>query len=79
MADTYKGWQWDDYTLYEASPGDTWDDIASQAYGDGAIMSVLLYANPEKVRILVFEGGEIVKIPVVDERASEALPPWRRG
>ena len=31
----YNGWTWDDYDLYKAVRGDTWDDIAVQAYGDG--------------------------------------------
>ena len=75
---TYNGWTWDDYDLYKAVRGDTWDDIAAQAYGDGALMSVLLCANPELCRVVVFKGGELIRIPLIDEAASDELPPWRR-
>ena len=74
----YNGWAWEDYDLYKTIRGDTWDDIAVQAYGDGALMSLLIYANPELCRVVVFEGGEIMKIPIISEAASDELPPWKR-
>ena len=75
----YRNWAWDDYNLYEAVQGDTFDDIARQAYDDEHLASILLYANPDLADVLVFEGGEHILIPIISEVSSDLLPPWRRG
>ena len=48
---------------YVAQGGDTFDSIALVAYND----------------VLIFEGGEAVRIPIVETvETPETLPPWRR-
>ena len=41
--------------------------------------SFLLEHNQEMTDILIFEGGEKVRIPLIEEsEAITSLPPWRR-
>ena len=49
---------------YTAQGGDTFDSIA---------------ANPDLCDVLIFEGGEAVRIPIVEQiETPDTLPPWRR-
>lgn len=78
MANIYGGYVWEDVETYEAGPGDSWDDIATLAYGNPRLCSLLIYANRPLCEVVVFEGGEIVDIPVIIEGQSQLTPPWRR-
>ena len=44
-------------------------------------MSSMLISNNRKyIDRLVFEGGEVIKVPIIDEvdlEDSDSLPPWR--
>lgn len=67
------------YELYETKAGDTWDSIAFDFYTDEKMASRLIQENKEYADVLIFEGGERLAIPVMDdddETPSEA-PPWR--
>lgn len=64
---------------YIASAGETWDVIALKVYVEERMASTLIQANPRLAHIVVFEGGEQVRFPVVTRTNSPAsLPPWRR-
>ena len=70
----------DDYSIYTSRGGETWDKIAFDAWTEEALMHVLIAANPDLAHIVIFEGGEKVRIPVMDEpQNTESLPPWRKG
>ena len=66
---------------YNCSAGETWDSVARNVYGDEKYSADLLNANPEYVHMVVFGGGEVLRLPVVavpDERDAD-LPenaPW---
>ena len=50
-----------------AQGGDTFDSIALVAY------------NEERMASTIIEGGEAVRIPIVETvETPETLPPWRR-
>ena len=67
------------YIDYIAQSGDTFDQIALAAYSEERMASVIIGANREYIDVLIFEGGERLKIPVVDmTETPETLPPWRR-
>lgn len=67
------------YTEYIASAGDTFDQIAMAAYSEERMASTLIEANPEMSDVLIFEGGEVVRIPIVKKvQTLDSLPPWRR-
>lgn len=75
--DQYQRRTWDSFNQYIAKQGDTFDDIARQAYGDSHLASILLYVNPDLADRLILDGGELIQIPIIAIAPSETLPPWR--
>lgn len=64
---------------YVAQGCDTFDSIALVAYNEERMASVIIEANPDLGDVLIFEGGEAVRIPIVETvETPETLPPWRR-
>lgn len=64
---------------YVAKAGDTWDSIAFKAYGVERMAHYIIRENPKYIKVLIFEGGEVLKVPIVDEiETPQTLPPWRR-
>lgn len=67
------------YEPYTARQNDSYDMLALQAYGEERMAHIIAKANPQHVGVLLFEGGEELRIPVVDRAETpETLPPWRR-
>lgn len=67
------------YFDYTAKSGDTWDSIAFSAYKVERMAHYVISANRQYIDVLTFEGGERLKIPIVDElETPKTLPPWRR-
>lgn len=67
------------YEPYTARQNDSYDMLALQAYGEERMAHIIAKANPEHVGVLLFEGGEELRIPIVDKvETPETLPPWRR-
>ena len=68
------------YELYEAVAGDTWDSIAFDLYTDEMMASRLIQENKELADILIFEGGELLAVPIIeeDEETPATAPPWRQ-
>jgi len=69
----------DRYYRYIALAGDTFDSIALDFYNDEYRASVLIDANPQYRKTIIFQGGEVLRIPIIEETAPETLPPWKRG
>ena len=69
-----------EYIIYEAKAGDTWDTISYLNYGYTEMYaSLLIRANIRMCDVVTFEGGEKVKVPLIDTvKTPETLPPWRR-
>lgn len=64
---------------YTAQGGDTFDSIALAAYNEERMASTIIAANPDLGDVLIFEGGELVQIPIVETVTTpDTLPPWRR-
>lgn len=66
---------------YIAQGGDTWDSIAIAAYNEERMSTLLIDHNRDFIDTLIFEGGEVLRVPVIDGEdvaAPESLPPWRR-
>ena len=62
-----------------AQAGDTFDSLALAAYNEETMATYIRRANPDLVDLLVFEGGENVKIPILEAvETPDTLPPWRR-
>ena len=62
-----------------ARQNDSFDMLALQAYGEERMAHIIAKANREHVGVLLFEGGERLRIPIVEKvETPETLPPWRR-
>ena len=67
------------YVDYVARQNDSFDMLALQAYGEERMAHIIAKANREHVGVLLFEGGERLRIPIVEKvETPETLPPWRR-
>ena len=67
------------YIDYTAQGGDTFDSIALAAYNEERMASTIIDANRDLCDVLIFEGGEAVRIPIVETvETLDTLPPWRR-
>ena len=70
---------------YICSAGETWDGIARALWRDEKYAADLLCVNPELCGKVVFTGGELLRLPVVEipeEDDISALPvsaPWKEG
>lgn len=68
---------------YQCAGGETWDSVALELWGSEKYASDLICANPEYSRKIVFTGGELLYLPVVEVlegEAAQALPasaPWK--
>lgn len=69
-------------TTIKTISGDTWDIIAKRVYDNEMLMNVLINANIEHRKTVVFRAGVVLNVPEVDTTALENdsdLPIWKRG
>ena len=52
------------YTQYVCANGDMWDSIAYRLYGDECMFPEIMKANRAYARVLTFEGGEVLNVPI---------------
>lgn len=71
--------------VYLCSAGETFDSVAFTVYGHEKYAAELLCANPALCSKQVFEGGELLDLPVVEIRqvaasGNDYMPttaPWK--
>lgn len=70
------------YYEYITRPGDRWDLIAWEFYGDPHAYEPIVMANPDVLITPTLPAGIKIKVPVREEVSSmirpEGLPPWKR-
>lgn len=67
------------YINYTARAGDTFDNLALQAYNDERMAAEIIKANPDYADVLIFDRPAALRIPIFDNAAQpETLAPWRR-
>ena len=62
--------------------GDTWDILSKRLYGDEHYMDVLINANIEHRKTVIFPYGVVLTVPEVDTSAADlvtGLPPWKQS
>ena len=64
--------------LYTTLAGDTFDSIALDFYNDESLSSAIIQANLQYRDVIIFEGGEVLQIPIIEVPAAATLPPWKR-
>ncbi len=52
------------YTQYVCANGDMWDSIAYRLYGDEFMFPEIMKANRAYARVLTFDGGEVLNVPI---------------
>lgn len=71
-----------EYIEHISVTGDRWDTLAWHYYGDAALMSPIIAANPQLRILPVLEAGLQVRIPILSApdpaMTAEELPPWKR-
>lgn len=67
-----------DAYLYTTVAGDTFDAISLDFYNEERHASKIIQANLRYRKILVFSGGEVLKIPIIEETKPTTLPPWKQ-
>lgn len=67
--------------MYQTIQGDTFDKIAKKIYDDEFLMDVLIKANPEHSRTVIFPAGVSLNTPSVPSKkvSAQKLPPWKRS
>lgn len=63
---------------YTAKQGDTWDMISYYAYGSEYYIAELILANPQYGNLIIFDGGEMLTIPIISNTETSLLAPWRQ-
>jgi len=64
---------------YKTLAGDTFDMIALDFYNDESLASVIIQANYQYRDTIIFSGGEVLTIPIIETPSANSLPPWKRG
>lgn len=67
-------------TKYTAARGDTFDKLALQLFNDELKASVIVGVNERFANVLMFEGGETLFLPTIDNGGDidRSVAPWRR-
>lgn len=64
---------------YTCRAGESFDLLAGQAYGQETMAGAVIAANPDLCDVVLFDGGEVIGLPLVERVGSpDTLPPWRR-
>lgn len=67
------------YKTYTAAAGESFDSIAYKFYGNEFMADKLMKENKLFVKTIIFDGGEVLTIPIYDDvESKETLAPWRR-
>ena len=62
--------------------GDTWDILAKNAYGNELFMDVLIKANINHRKTVIFPSGVVLNVPDIDTTSPEYeanLPIWKQS
>lgn len=67
-----------DMTTYVTKSGDMWDGIAKEVYGDEMKADILMQANPDYLRTIIFSAGTELSCPEITFGSDISLPAWRQ-
>lgn len=63
---------------YIAMSADTFDSMALDFYNDESLSIHIITANPQHRKNILFSGGEVLQIPIIELETAATLPPWKR-
>ena len=78
--DQYSDKVYEEWYEYTTNQGDTFDALALDLYDDETLSSEIIKENPDYADVLVFDAGEILYLPVIEDVEQIATkPPWERS
>lgn len=63
---------------YTTIQGDTWDMVAFKTLGNELLTPLLIAANPDQAKTVIFSAGAVLTIPAAPAELPSDLPPWKR-
>ncbi|OWA36776.1 phage tail protein [Saccharibacillus sp. O16] len=63
---------------YRTVQGDTWDLISYKVYETEDHMPLLMDANTEHARTVVFPANVVLQVPAKPAESFADLPPWKQ-
>ena len=63
---------------YITKSGEMWDEIAKKTLGAEKYLVELVKANRQHINTFIFGAGVVLTLPVIEEKTTLPLPPWRR-
>jgi phage tail protein X len=69
------------FITHITADGERWDVLAWKYYGNAALYSPIIMANPQIPIESVFEAGVRIAIPIMQVNPAQKndLPPWKRA
>lgn len=64
---------------YTTTSGDMWDSVAAKALGSADYADRLMNANIAYRDYYIFPSGIVLELPVIEQKISGKLPPWKTG
>lgn len=69
---------------YTCAGGETWDSIALEIFDDEKYAAEIMAANPRYSGRVVFTGGEVLQLPLVEmpedeDTTAPVSAPWKEG
>lgn len=67
------------YLEHTAAAMESFDLLAFRYYQEERMAHYIIRANPDLAGVVLFEGGEQLRIPILSQiEKPDTLPPWRR-
>lgn len=66
------------YYTYKTLEGDTFDCIALDFYGQETQSSTIIQANLQYRKVITFNAGIELIIPIIEQSVADSLPPWKK-
>lgn len=64
------------YLVYTTQKNDTFDSIALGMYNDEFLSQKIIDANMQYRKVITFDDGVKLTIPIIDKKDIAILPPW---
>lgn len=66
-----------EYYTHVTNENDTFDKLALDFYGEEKYSVFIMQMNPKHVGTIQFEYGIEIMIPILEDRDTSSLPPWK--
>lgn len=65
------------YYTHVTNENDTFDKLALDFYGEEKYSVFIMQMNPNHIGTIQFEYGVKLMIPILQDRDTSSLPPWK--